>query len=169
MSCKDPKKTKIYNKRYWRKNKKKILKQCHTYYGKNKITILGKKRIYYKKNHSVIKSKTRKHYHKTRENNLKRMKLWQKKNKHKVKSYQLEKHYGITLKEYNRIFVNQGGKCAICRKKPDIKKKYFAVDHNHRTGTNRGILCHACNIMIGNAKDSIKLLQAGIRYLNRYE
>jgi len=54
----------------------------------------------------------------------------------------LVRAYGITQGEYDTILRNQGGKCGVCQRKP---KKNLAVDHNHKTGKVRGLLCYFCN------------------------
>lgn len=51
--------------------------------------------------------------------------------------------FGITLEEYDRMFEEQNGLCAICRKPP--KNYRLAVDHDHDTGAVRGLLCPPCN------------------------
>ncbi len=77
-----------------------------------------------------------------------------------------KKDYGITIRDYNEMFLQQAGKCAICgTTKPTAKKSHFAVDHDHTTGNVRGLLCHHCNAGIGYLKDDIKLLANAIQYL----
>src|SRR5438046_1388392 len=51
--------------------------------------------------------------------------------------------YGMTIETYERLLRFQGGLCAICRRPP--KRRRLAVDHNHKTGAIRGLLCFACN------------------------
>jgi hypothetical protein len=76
----------------------------------------------------------------------------------------LEKVYGIDADEYARIFAAQGGRCAICRNKP--RSIRFAVDHDHKTGEVRGILCKRCNHdLLGGAHDSIETLFTAMGYL----
>lgn len=76
----------------------------------------------------------------------------------------LEKVYGIDSAEYDRIFKLQGGRCAICRNKPASIR--FAVDHNHKTGAVRGILCKRCNHdLLGGAHDDVAMLYRAIEYL----
>lgn len=76
----------------------------------------------------------------------------------------LEKTYGIDAAEYDRIFQLQGGRCAICRNKPASKR--FAVDHDHKTGEVRGILCKRCNHdLLGGAHDGVLLMWRAIGYL----
>lgn len=76
----------------------------------------------------------------------------------------IEKTYGITAAEYDRLFLLQGGRCAICRQRPG--KKRFAVDHDHATGQVRGLCCARCNHdLLGAAHDSVEILQAAVGYL----
>lgn len=67
--------------------------------------------------------------------------------------------------DYSVLFEKQKGLCAICGEPP--KHKRLGVDHCHKTGKVRGLLCSPCNLMLGNARDSIKNLEAGICYLQQ--
>lgn len=99
-------------------------------------------------------------------------------NKHKkqVKEYQSThkdvrmaqrlKKYGITIEEYNSLLEKQNGKCAICGAAiGDNSGNRLYVDHNHKTGKVRGLLCSACNFGIGKFKDSPELLKKAAIYL----
>ena len=78
----------------------------------------------------------------------------------------LKKNYGITLADYDAMVEKQGGKCAICEStKPKTPGVRFAVDHDHKTGKVRGLLCGPCNAGIGKLGDDIALLTAAIEYL----
>ena len=59
----------------------------------------------------------------------------------------------------------QGGRCAICGKKPSRWHRIWHVDHNHITREVRGVLCMQCNTGLGLFKDSPKLLDKAKRYL----
>jgi hypothetical protein len=50
---------------------------------------------------------------------------------------------GISADDYKRLLEAQDGVCALCGNPP--KTRRLSVDHNHRTGTVRGLLCHRCN------------------------
>jgi hypothetical protein len=66
---------------------------------------------------------------------------------------------------WDRLFLKQGSKCAICGG-VEIKHVYgWPTDHCHSTGDIRGILCTSCNSGLGLFKDDIKRLQAAIAYL----
>lgn len=57
--------------------------------------------------------------------------------------------------------------CEICGN-VNIKDKALCIDHNHKTGQVRGVLCDSCNTGIGKLRDDATLLQKAIDYLNKY-
>lgn len=71
---------------------------------------------------------------------------WKKENpeqkKRNDRNSKLKFKYGITSADYEKMLLRQGGVCAICRKK-FINNLH--VDHNHKTGLVRGLLCLRCN------------------------
>lgn len=60
----------------------------------------------------------------------------------------LKSRYGVTVEWYDFQFDFQDGACAICRQCPK-KGKRLVVDHDHKTGKVRGLLCHSCNLKLG--------------------
>jgi hypothetical protein len=76
---------------------------------------------------------------------------------------QLKKNYGITFDEYDKMLERQGGVCATCGKPPNGRRLH--VDHDHRTGKIRGLLCHGCNVALGSVDDNPSILQRLIEYL----
>ena len=79
------------------------------------------------------------------------------------KNGNLKRTYGISLDDYESLLKSQGNVCKIC--KTERSGKYLAVDHDHRTGKIRGILCENCNRGLGMFKDGPNLLRAAIQYL----
>jgi hypothetical protein len=77
----------------------------------------------------------------------------------------LKTTYGISMDEYELILAAQGGKCAICR--GGTSKRHFAVDHNHRTGEVRGLLCGRCNSGLARFMDNRTNLWRAHRYLKQ--
>jgi hypothetical protein len=74
--------------------------------------------------------------------------------------------YGITLEEWEAMWVEQGGRCKIC----GIEEKYvpkgrFHTDHCHDSGKVRGLLCGHCNKGLGMFKDNEEFLLSAINYL----
>lgn len=80
----------------------------------------------------------------------------------KKRDAQLRRDYGISLAEYQKLFKQQNGECAICSKKSD---KTLHVDHNHETGQIRGLLCFRCNYGLGYFKDSLSQFKRIVKYL----
>jgi hypothetical protein len=81
----------------------------------------------------------------------------------------LKKNYGITIEDYNRMFEEQNGTCAICKQEGIIKKGTLCVDHCHTTGVVRGLLCHSCNVGLGHFLDNKETMKTAIKYLEKYE
>lgn len=119
----------------------------------------------------------RNHPEKQKEHNKK----WRKENPEKYdigrSNHNLKKKHGITLSEYNEMFLAQGGVCAICGKPNSEKRKInvnggikrFNVDHDHKTGIVRGLLCTPCNRAIGFLKDDITIFEKAILYLKHHQ
>ena len=79
----------------------------------------------------------------------------------------IQKLYGITLQDYYAMRDEQNGQCAICGKHESSFKKRLGVDHCHKSGKVRGLLCFHCNHAIGKLDDSPKLLRTAADYLER--
>jgi len=81
----------------------------------------------------------------------------------------LRLNYGITLERFNEMNEAQGGVCAIClQNRPTSRIKRLVVDHDHKTGGIRGLLCHRCNCGLGYFADDVNLIRRAIDYLERY-
>jgi hypothetical protein len=131
-------------KKYYNKNRIKVIETVKIYYNKNKPKIRIYQQIYKKMNADKIKIKK---------------KIYRKKNKDKIKNNNLKWWYGITLAIYNQMFKKQHGKCAICKRQTKL-----VVDHDHTTNKVRGLLCNDCNIKLPllenkkRAKNALKYL-----------
>lgn len=82
----------------------------------------------------------------------------------KAADLRLQKTYGITLAEYNKVFKAQGLACGICKVAHIPGKPRLAVDHDHITGELRGLLCWGCNRKLGVFLDRLDLLQSACAY-----
>lgn len=105
-----------------------------------------------------------------KKNKIKRneyLKEWSIKNPEKRRAQKYRNRYGIDIKDYDILFLEQKGRCAICNTKEVKRKgmKYFAVDHCHKTDKVRGLLCYRCNSILGKVNDNIELLSNAIKYL----
>lgn len=81
--------------------------------------------------------------------------------------YNLYKNYGITESDYLLMYENQQGVCAICFGKSTLKSGRLAVDHCHKTGKIRGLLCRHCNSGLGLFRDNAENLDRAIKYLRK--
>jgi hypothetical protein len=84
----------------------------------------------------------------------------------KAREYRLKKTYGLKEEEYQEMHKQAGGCCEICgTQEEEVTKGRLCVDHNHKTGEIRGLLCSSCNTGIGLLKDNPALLEAAAAYL----
>jgi len=81
----------------------------------------------------------------------------------KMRWKRIHKTYGITEDQFSDILERQIGSCAICN--AEISKKTAHIDHCHRTGAVRGLLCSKCNQGIGLLMESKEILLSAIKYI----
>lgn len=76
------------------------------------------------------------------------------------------KTYGITKEQYEELYAAQGGACYICQR-ANGKTKKLAVDHDHKTGYVRGLLCSTCNKILGHFRDDRETALRVVDYLEQ--
>ena len=79
------------------------------------------------------------------------------------------REYNITLEDRDAMFAAQGNCCASCKSPDPGTVKGWMLDHCHTTKKVRGVLCHHCNLALGNVKDSIATLEALTAYLRGHQ
>lgn len=72
--------------------------------------------------------------------------------------------YGISVQEVLDMLEKQDNKCAICAEE-FLERRHTVVDHCHRTGKFRGMLCRKCNVGIGQLRDSSEIVYKAYKYL----
>ena len=77
----------------------------------------------------------------------------------------LFREYGIDPERYDYMFAEQAGLCAICLRPPPDNRPVLFVDHCHRTGTVRGLLCNFCNTSIGYLRDDVPTILRAADYV----
>jgi ribosomal protein L34E len=107
------------------------------------------------------------------ENHKKSARTYYQNNKKRVKNTTLLRLYGISLQEYAKMLESQHHKCAICGQPEKSlwrtgRPKELSVDHSHKTGKVRALLCHACNTGIGAFEENSQLLNRAANYLAAY-
>jgi len=143
-----------YNKVYIQHSKYKDKK--YKYYSCKECVSLKKRRLYLEnpEKHNKFSIETR---------NKRIDKARKKNNEYHITCY-------MALEEYNQMVLNQNNKCKICKKEETAKHKNgkikrLAIDHNHKSGKPRGLLCGKCNTAIGLLNESIELFEESIKYL----
>lgn len=76
------------------------------------------------------------------------------------------KEYGLSPGDYQRLYEFQGGKCYLCQRASG-KARRLAVDHDHKTGLVRGLLCKPCNKVMGHFRDNPDMFERGAHYIRR--
>ena len=88
----------------------------------------------------------------------------QKYSKERQRDYILKLKYNLEYGDYSKMYQAQQGECAVCLQKPTDNKK-LVVDHCHKTGKVRKLLCHSCNVGLGMFKDNPEILKNAAVYL----
>lgn len=99
-----------------------------------------------------------------------RLKIKGSQNKEAKRKIRLSK-YGILPIDYNKLYSNQRGVCKICDNPETIKRQgsicSLVVDHCHKTGKVRGLLCNKCNLIIGKLYDNLDIARNIVSYLEQ--
>lgn len=83
-----------------------------------------------------------------------------------TKDIKLKKKYSISIEKYKEMLETQQYKCKICLTiDPRGPQNVFVVDHCHKTGLVRGLLCNHCNTALGKFKDSSEILDRALAYV----
>ena len=94
----------------------------------------------------------------------------------KKRDENLKRVYGIGIEEYNTLLEKQNNRCAICESTDPKGRKsgrgggvdVFYVDHDHKTGNVRGLLCNICNRTMGYIGENSNVLEEMINYLQKH-
>lgn len=130
------------------------------YWYSNRCIVCQNKWVMNKRNNLPLKDK---------EKLQKSSRDWKSKNKEEVSFrtflYRMKKKYGLTKEDYQNMLKDQNFRCKICTKTIFEFKSRFVVDHDHRTGKVRGLLCNKCNAGLGMFQDNIFILEYARQYL----
>jgi hypothetical protein len=86
----------------------------------------------------------------------------------KERAGNLKRMFGMSLEDYEQRATKQNNVCAICQKQCKSGKR-LAVDHNHKTGKIRDLLCGNCNGGLGKFQDDPELLEKAAEYLRKHK
>lgn len=134
------------NKEYYNKNRETLLEKKRQFYLDNRARLLKESKEYYLLHKEQFKERARKRYTKV------------------GYKEQIHRLYCLSSEEYERSIKEQNYKCKICKRANSTGKR-LAIDHCHRTGKVRGLLCEKCNHGLGKFEDNISFLKEAIKYL----
>lgn len=116
------------------------------------------------------KERSAKNWKKNKKTIVDRNNEWREVNKAKLATYtrkqSLRRKYNITPEAYEEMMKSQNNECAICKQ---ISEKTFAVDHCHKTGKIRGLLCSACNTALGFLKEDLTIVESLKKYIIKHK
>ncbi len=95
--------------------------------------------------------------------------LWYQNNPYKSRLFNWRKQgVKISIEEYKNLVISQNGLCAICKQHENTCSTKLCVDHDHKTGKIRGLLCRDCNSGLGHFHEIKESLTKAIEYLEKY-
>ncbi len=155
MPYKDPDKRREAQRRYSQKHKEK-----------------ERQRLKARQNNPAYKEYQKNYRERNRDKAKETSATWRKNGgQEKVKNSILKTMYGITLEQYNEMLEKQLHTCAICKEPEKAmrngKVQKLAVDHCHKTGKVRGLLCWICNTTLGKYGDDLYVWENFVIYLSQ--
>lgn len=148
---------KAYHREYYRKNREWMLQDQKARDAKRQEELRAYRRAYYLKNRERILEQQR-------ERNRQHYKGNQEKYRERNRKARFRK-FGLTQDQYQDMLDAQGGGCAICT--TSFRVARMAIDHCHKTGLVRGILCVKCNTALGLLGDFPERIMEAARYVEK--
>jgi len=139
-----------YNRQYWLKNKHRLspinMERARKHYARNAEKEREKRKIYRKEKREEIAL---------------RAANWRKEHPREAFANDIRAKYGMSLAYFDKLLIDQNGRCKIC----DVPVRWICVDHCHKTGIVRGLLCNPCNSFVGKIENSPTMLAKLGEYL----
>lgn len=87
----------------------------------------------------------------------------------KGRANMIQKSYGLSPEQYQLLTEVQNNLCAICFRPPIGNVKVLSVDHDHKTGKVRGLLCQPCNRALGFLREDIEIITRLLEYVKKHK
>jgi ribosome modulation factor len=154
-------------KAYGAANRDRVGARKKIWHLKNRERCKAVRRAYYEKNRERVHAKQKAYNEANRDKRSAWLKAWREANRDRIRQNnrrnRLKREYGLPEEQFKKIFEAQDRKCAIC----GILKFSPVIDHCHAAGHVRGILCSACNTMIGLGRNSPWIMANAVKYLSK--
>lgn len=152
-------------------NKELVNERAKQWYQENREEVLKKNKERYelRKETPEFKEQQQQHYLQNKDEILRKNKLWKEANEEKYKATDRRGHlrrtYGISLEQYEELLDKQNGSCFVCERPQHMFNLKLAVDHDHKTGEIRGLLCSHCNQKIIGRERRPEIFKRAAQYL----
>lgn len=154
--------------RAWRAaNLEKIRAKQKEYYLANRDGICAQARAHRLANLKKDKKQQRANYLSHRQERLAWMKAYYATHKKEQMAYKRMKKYGMSQDDFDALLEKQGMACAICHRDDWPGKHLPHVDHDHKSGKIRGILCSKCNTALGLVNESLEIIKSMENYIRK--
>ena len=151
-------------KLYYQQHRPQILRRMRRYRLIHKTELDERGRVYRVAHRDQAMKRNRMYYAKHQKSMLIRSRLWRQAHLKHIRDYMLRHKFGISLAQYDTLLQRQKGVCAICGQ--SSTRRTLDVDHDHKNGRVRGLLCSACNTGIGLFHDDPDIFVRIIKYLS---
>lgn len=105
--------------------------------------------------------------------NATRLRAFRRDNPLIIKKNNLHYSFGLSFDDWNSMLQSQEGVCKVCKQPEIVKNQHrtmsLSVDHDHKTGKVRGLLCQGCNRALGLLGDSAERAQALANYRRSHD
>jgi hypothetical protein len=143
-----------YDKKYYQENKEHCIEQSKKWYEKSEENK--------RKHGDAVK--------KWREKNKEKLDKWFDEHKKDKRLYDVKRNHGLSAEEFHKLIDDAGEFCPICGTKFEgVGAKMTAphIDHDHKNGKIRGIICSSCNLALGKFKDDPEIVEKAAAWLRR--
>ena len=125
-------------------------------------------RDYYQRNKEAGRAARKENYEAHREERLAKAKKDYQDDPYRKRLHAVKTKFGLSKDEYEQMRKEADGRCGICGQPQTKRFKYLSVDHDHKTGQVRELLCNDCNLGLGCFKDDPERVRKALEYLERW-
>ena len=153
-------------KEYYQEHKEKEKIRHQKYYKENKEKESARIRKYNQEHKEKSSVRQKRYYEIHKEERNAKARKYRQEHPGITRRWTLKYRYNLSLEQVDELLIKQDHKCLICEN--HLKEAQRCVDHDHKTGKVRGILCQSCNRILGACGDDPNLLNNAIAYLKNH-
>ncbi len=85
-----------------------------------------------------------------------------------MRALHYRRRFGMTIADYDLMYVIQDGRCAMCGRQDNYDRQHFDIDHDHYSGKARGLLCNKCNRLVGLGENMCLVNENLLKQVEKY-